>query len=324
MSNVLTAVLAAAGALLSTFLGSLIPGVALASVPQSLTLSVIVSLLIIPSVMAFALLIGWLLARSRPANSLPAIAAGLACFTLSQLLPLIAGVGLGDVLLSCIAQSLVSLCFALPAVRRSGVDLTSAMGLGYCVPIFALLPIVAWSSVSALRPGSSAANSWLRVEPVSPSLASSFVPVAVPLGDKTAGSYRVLGFDEVLAQAVQYGQISPNPRLQSLRNAVLAGLAGLRVAPCDPAARSRLRSASLTFLAVLPELADRPDIELFTASGQTRQITAVLNRPANEAVSEALRAEVIAMKDLPQWAQIIKREDGAASQPDPRSPLRCR
>lgn len=324
MSSVFTAFLAAAGALVATFLGSGVPGFALASVPSSPTLLVLVRLLTIPSVMVFSVLIGWLLARSRPAASLPAIAAGLSCFVLSQLLPVIEGSDLRDALLSCGAQTLGGLCFAIPALRRSGMYLTSTTGLSYCTLVVALLPLVAWSSVDALKSGSRSAKSGIEVGPLSPSLQTSFVPVAVPLGDKIVSSTRLLGFDEVLTQAVQHGQVSPNPQLQAMRNSVLAGLAGLRAAPCDPAARSRLRSAFLTFLAAMPELAGRPGVELFTASGQTRQITGVLNRPANEAVSEALRAEVIAMIDLPRWAQIIKGEDGTASRPGPGSPLRCR
>lgn len=303
------AMLAAFGAKLATVIGSLLPGVFLAWVPFSPTLPTVVRQLTVPSVMATAALFGWLLVRRRPMLSIEAVAAGLTCFSL---LPLIALAGEGTlpgVLLGCAAEAIVALSFALPIALTVGVLETTAAKAGYGTVVCALFPLVLWWSTS------SGGNQMISVAPLTTRVANNFAPPGVVRSGES--------FEAALGQALREGRVASDPKMRALRNAVVEGASALRAAPCNASARSAQRIAVLNFVSEMPALSDRPNVEVFTAAGQTRQITSTLSAPAGEAALEALRGGIVTIQDMPAWARQALVAKGTAAIPDTRSPLLC-
>lgn len=316
MQGVITAVLAAFGAKLATVVGSLLPGVILASLAVSTVSPVSVRVLTVPSVMTTAVLFGWMLARCRSSASFGTVVAGLACFALLPLFALAGGEPVPDVLLSCAAEAIVALSFALPFASLAGVLATSTARLGYAAAVCALLPVVVWWATG--NPGTGI----ISVAPIGSAAAPAILIPSTFVSPGAAQDGET--FEAALAQAMREGRVAADPKMRALRAAVLEGADALRAAPCDPVARSRLRVAVLNLVGEMPALADRPNVELFTAAGQTRQVTGTLSASAGKAALDALRGGVVMLSDMPAWARSAPAAKGAAAAPDMASPLRCR
>jgi len=309
MRGILTAIQAAFGAKLATVIGSILPGIVLLPVPFFPTLPTVVRQLTVPSVMATAALFGWLLVRWRPMLSIEAVAAGLTCFSL---LPLIALAGEGTlpgVLLGCAAETIVALSFTLPIALTVGVLETTAAKAGYMTVVCALFPLVLWWSTS------SGGSQMISVAPLTTRVADNFAPPGVVRSGES--------FEAALGQALREGRVVADPKMRALRNAVVKGASALRAAPCDARTQSNQRIAVLNFVSEMPALSDRPNVEVFTAAGQTRQVTSTLNAPAGEAALETLRSGIVTIDDMPAWARQALAAKGTAAMPDTRSPLRC-
>lgn len=324
VQNVLTAILALCGAKLATIGTGLLINRLWMALPTFPAHLMELSIASIPTIMAAAACIGWALARRRPTSSLGAVVVGLGIFVMLPLLTLLGDRNWLDALLACASSIPIALCFAVPFARSAGFLKTGGDGLVCGSVVCVFLPLAVWWTVSGIQ-----------VRPIATSSASSgisaFVPIAVDL--KTAEGRLAAAtppppsgpsFEAILVQAIREGRVPGDPKLQALRTAVVSGSDALRAVPCDPVARSRFRIAVLNYLSDMPALFDRPNVEMFTSAGQTHQISAMLNAPANAAVLDALRSEVVVNNDLPRWRQMVFRVEKNLPAPDLVSPLRCR